>query len=75
VLPTWVWAFQFPVALDPAVEGPALATLETVVLLAALAGTCLLVGYAAWSWRLAAAARGPTGLEGRRDGDPATGTT
>jgi hypothetical protein len=57
VLPTWVWAFQFPVNLDPATQAPDLATIGTLVLAVALTVTCLVVAYATWSWRLAAAER------------------
>jgi 4-amino-4-deoxy-L-arabinose transferase-like glycosyltransferase len=76
VLPTWVWAFQFPVNLEPATEAPDLATLGTLVLLGAMTATCLIVGYAAWSWRLAAAERDAAiGVaEGPIEGGSATGS-
>jgi 4-amino-4-deoxy-L-arabinose transferase-like glycosyltransferase len=57
VLPTWVWAFQFPVNLEPATEAPSILTMDTLILLGALTATCLIVGYATWSWRLVAAER------------------
>ncbi|HLA16482.1 MAG TPA: phospholipid carrier-dependent glycosyltransferase, partial [Candidatus Limnocylindrales bacterium] len=76
VLPTWVWAFQFPVNLEPATESPALMTVGTLVLLGALVATCLIVGYAARSWRLTAAERDlGVGLsDGPAEGGPAPGS-
>jgi hypothetical protein len=74
VLPTWVWSFQFPVNLDPATESPALLTAGTLVLVGALTATCLIVGYAAWSWRLATAQRGSEGPDTSfMQGGPAPG--
>ncbi len=77
VLPTWVWAFQFPVNLEPATAGPDLMTLGTLVLLGALGATCLIVAYATWSWRVAAAEReaGYGVPEGPVEGGSATGPT
>jgi len=77
VLPTWVWAFQFPVNLEPATESADLLTGGTLVLLGALGATCLIVGYATWSWRLAAAERDlGIGLpEGPFEGGSAAGPT
>jgi hypothetical protein len=75
VLPTWVWSFQFPVNLDPATEAPALLTVGTLVLLGALTATCLIVAYAAWSWRLATAQRGTGDPDASfMEGGPAPGS-
>ena len=55
ILPTYLYAFQFPVStVDRSVPTPLL-TPMFVVLTVAIAVTCLVVAYSAWSWRLAAA--------------------
>jgi predicted membrane-bound dolichyl-phosphate-mannose-protein mannosyltransferase len=76
VLPTWVWAFQFPVNLEPATEAPSLVTTDTLILLGALTATCLIVGYATWSWRLVAAERAAAyGSRGPIEGGSTPGPT
>ena len=57
VLPTYVWAFQFPVNLDPAAAPPSLLAAEPAILLGALAVTCIILAYSAWIWRIALAER------------------
>ncbi len=52
LLPTYLYPFQFPVNTDPAAPGPKLFALEPALLLIALTITCLVVGYAAWVWRI-----------------------
>jgi uncharacterized membrane-anchored protein len=55
ILPTYLYAFQFPVStVDRSVPTPLL-TPMFVVLTVAIAVTCLVVAYSAWSWRLASA--------------------
>ena len=55
ILPTYLYAFQFPVStVDRSVATPLL-TPMFVVLTVAIAVTCLVVAYSTWSWRLAAA--------------------
>lgn len=55
-IPTYLYAFQFPVGkADRNVAAPLL-SLNLVILGIALTGTCLVVAYSAWSWRVAAAA-------------------
>ncbi len=56
LLPTYLYPFQFPVNTDPAAPSLHLFSLEPAILLAALTVTCIVVGYAAWVWRL-----GPVG--------------
>ncbi|MEO8207490.1 MAG: phospholipid carrier-dependent glycosyltransferase [Chloroflexota bacterium] len=53
-LPTYVYPFQFPVStVDRSGPGPDLFSLQSALLLAALTGVVLMVGYAVWVWRLA----------------------
>jgi len=55
ILPTYLYAFQFPVSkVDRNVATPIL-TPTLAILLAALVVTCLVVAYSAWVWRLALA--------------------
>ena len=57
-LPTYVYPFQFPVStLDRAGPGPALCDDRVAALLAALVVVSLVVGYSAWTWRVALAER------------------
>ena len=56
LLPTYVYPFQFPVSkVDRNVAGPSLIGLQPALLLVALIGVCLIIGYAAWVWRIALA--------------------
>jgi hypothetical protein len=55
VLPTYIYAFQFPVNTDQPVAPPPLLAPEPAILAGALAVTCLVVGYSAWVWRAALA--------------------
>jgi hypothetical protein len=57
VLPTYLYPFQFPVNTDPASSLPSLASPDLLALIAALAVTCVVVGYSAWTWRVALAER------------------
>ncbi len=57
LLPTYLYAFQFPVNTDPVVQGLKLIDGPPLLLLGMLAATCLIVGYSAWTWRIAAAER------------------
>ena len=61
LLPTYLYPFQFPVNTDPAAPALHLFALEPAILLIALTITCLVVGYAAWVWRIGPAERPPTG--------------
>jgi hypothetical protein len=56
LLPTYVYPFQFPVSkIDRTIAGPSLFALQPALLLLALAGVSLIIGYAAWVWRIALA--------------------
>jgi hypothetical protein len=55
-LPAYLYPFQFPVNTDPAGSLPALGP-DLLALTAALAVTCVVVGYSAWTWRVALAER------------------
>ena len=55
-LPTYVYPFQFPVStVDRSGPGPSLLSLQPAILLIALSGVVLMVAYAVWVWRVAAA--------------------
>jgi uncharacterized protein (DUF486 family) len=55
-LPTYVYPFQFPVStIDRTIAGPSLFALQPALLLLALVGVSLIIGYAAWVWRIALA--------------------
>ena len=58
VLPTYVYPFQFPVSTSTGTSpGRSLFDSGPALLLLALAGVCVVVGYAAWVWRIALAER------------------
>jgi hypothetical protein len=58
LLPTHVYAFQFPVStIDRNVAGPSLFDAGPALLLVTLTGVCVMVGYAAWVWRITLAER------------------
>jgi C-terminal four TMM region of protein-O-mannosyltransferase/Dolichyl-phosphate-mannose-protein mannosyltransferase len=64
ILPTYLYAFQFPVSTVDRNTTTPLLTPMFAILLAALTVTCVIVAYSAWVWRLAladaaAAAAGP----------------
>jgi hypothetical protein len=52
LLPTYLYPFQFPVNTDPAAPSIKLLATEPAILLLAITFTCLVVGYAAWVWRI-----------------------
>ncbi|MBI3747070.1 MAG: hypothetical protein HY264_11220 [Chloroflexi bacterium] len=55
-LPTYVYPFQFPVStVNRSVAGPSLFAFQPALLLLAVTGVSLIVGYAAWVWRIALA--------------------
>ncbi len=57
IVPTYLYAFQFPVSkVDRTIAVPLL-TPMLAVLLIAISVTCLVVAYSAWVWRLSLAAR------------------
>ena len=57
LLPTYLYAFQFPVNTDPVMQGLKLLDGPPIVLFGALLGTVIVVGYSAWTWRIAMAER------------------
>ncbi len=70
ILPTYLYAFQFPVSKVTRASDTPLLTPMLALLLVALTVTCLVVAYSAWVWRLAAAetaaaAAGSSGTLGR----------
>jgi hypothetical protein len=65
LLPTYLYPFQFPVNTDPVPPGVSLFGVGPLLLFAGLVVFCLVLGYAAWVWRLTLAERA-------EDGDDAT---
>jgi hypothetical protein len=57
ILPTYLYAFQFPVSTVTRNTDTPLFTPMLAVLLIALTVTCLVVAYSAWAWRLTLADR------------------
>ena len=57
ILPTYLYAFQFPVSTVTRNTQTPIFTPMLAILLAALTVTCLVVAYSAWVWRLASADR------------------
>ncbi|HYH92789.1 MAG TPA: phospholipid carrier-dependent glycosyltransferase, partial [Candidatus Saccharimonadales bacterium] len=71
LLPTYLYAFQFPVrAGERAVDAP-LFSPTVLILGAAVTVTCLVVAYSAWTWRLALAESRAAAIDGSA-GDDAT---
>jgi cell division protein FtsB len=52
IIPTYLYAFQFPVSKIDRNAAMAILTPLLFVLLAAIVVTCLVVAYSAWVWRL-----------------------
>jgi hypothetical protein len=77
ILPTYLYAFQFPVSTVARGTDTPLLTPTLAVLTAALVVTCLVVGYSAWTWRAALAestsSRRSTGQSDDADGLARTG--
>jgi len=60
ILPTYLYAFQFPVStLDRSKPTP-LFTVDLVILTVMIVVTCLVVAYSTWSWRLSLASPDPS---------------
>ena len=55
ILPTYLYAFQFPVSTVTRSTDTPIFTPMLAILLVALTATCLVVAYSAWVWRLALA--------------------
>ena len=58
ILPTYLYAFQFPVSTVDRTTTTPLLTREFVLLAVTLVVTCLVVAYSAWVWRLSLAGAG-----------------
>jgi hypothetical protein len=70
ILPTYLYAFQFPVSTVARGADTPLFTLTLALLLGALVVTCLVVAYSAWTWRLALAeSTSPADVPGADDAD------
>jgi hypothetical protein len=73
ILPTYLYAFQFPVSkIDRNLPTPIL-TPTFALLTVALVVTCLVVAYSAWVWRLALADSKAPSLDADDDGRVLTG--
>jgi hypothetical protein len=57
ILPTYLYAFQFPVSTVTRATDTPLLTPMLAILLVAVTVTCLVVAYSAWVWRLTLAER------------------
>ncbi len=68
ILPTYLYAFQFPVSKVTRGADTPLLTPMLALLLIALTVTCLVVAYSAWVWRLAAAEAAAAGASEDADG-------
>lgn len=69
ILPTYLYAFQFPVStVDRGADSPLL-TPTLALLLGALVLTCLVVAYSAWAWRVALADSSDSGASAADDPD------
>ena len=64
ILPTYLYAFQFPVSTVTRTVNTPLFTPTLAILLLALTVTCLVVAYSTWAWRLTIAERLATGSPG-----------
>jgi predicted membrane-bound dolichyl-phosphate-mannose-protein mannosyltransferase len=74
ILPTYLYAFQFPVTPASARnEHIQILTRDFVILLVALTATCLVVAYSAWVWRLTLADSVAANESGEGDGLARTG--
>ena len=74
ILPTYLYAFQFPVSTVTRNAETPLLTPMLALLTIALVVTCLVVAYSAWVWRLALAeARAAAGRSDDADGLARTG--
>jgi hypothetical protein len=69
ILPTYLYAFQFPVSTaDRTLDAPLL-SVTLAVLAGALTLTCLVVAYSAWVWRLTVAGSGTATGDAGSSGD------
>ena len=68
ILPTYLYAFQFPVSTVTRNTDTPLFTPMLAILVVALTVTCLVVAYSAWVWRLAAAEAAAAGASEDEDG-------
>jgi cytochrome bd-type quinol oxidase subunit 2 len=57
ILPTWVYAFQFPKLRESVATGVKLIDSIPLILAVALTLLCIVLAYSAWVWRLALAER------------------
>ena len=57
ILPTWVYAFQFPKLREGVATGVKLIDTIPLILAVALTLLCIVLAYSAWVWRLALAER------------------
>ena len=56
-LPTYLYPFQFWVNPEPRAAAPALLAIGPAIMLLSVAFTAIVIGYSAWSWRIALAER------------------
>jgi hypothetical protein len=68
-LPTYLYPFQFWVLQGDRAAAPSLLALGPAIMLASFAFMALVIGYSAWSWRVALAERHRDRLAARDEGD------
>jgi hypothetical protein len=73
LLPTYLYAFQFPVSTADRTLPSPLFSPTLAILTIAIATTCLVVAYSAATWRLALAESSAAAGSGSGSGDPADG--
>jgi hypothetical protein len=73
ILPTYLYAFQFPVSTVTRNVNTPLFTPTLAILLLALTVTCLVVAYSTWAWRLTIADRLAAGSSDEAEGLARTG--
>ena len=74
ILPTYLYAFQFPVSTVTRNADTPVFTPMLAILLVALTATCLVVAYSAWVWRLTLAeAKAASGTSDDAEGLARTG--
>jgi hypothetical protein len=67
LLPTYLYPFQFWVRGGARPEAPALFALGPAIMLVSITFTAIVLGYSAWSWRIALAERRRDRLAGEAD--------
>jgi predicted membrane-bound dolichyl-phosphate-mannose-protein mannosyltransferase len=73
LLPTYLYAFQFPVSTVARTVNTSLLSPTLAILALAVTATCLVVAYSAWAWRVSLAASAAARTDAAASGDAADG--